>query len=243
MRSRLISPLTLPLGLLLATFPSLSHATVPDRIASVNGNSRVTVQGTVSGKVKLAADLGLAPQNTKLESLSLRFSMTAAQQADLTQLLAAQLNPGSPSYHQWLTPEQFGARFGLSASDLATVSAWITSQGFIITSVARSSTFINFSGTVAQAQQAFGTTIHTVSFNGEQHISTLTEPSLPSGIAGVVNAITGLDDFKLQARSGGRSVTIDPPQPLYTQTVGGVTSHYITPADLYTIYDYNPLIT
>ena len=102
--------------------------------------------------------------------------MTPAQQADLTQLLSDQLNPSSPSYHQWLTPEQFGARFGLSSSDLAKVSSWLTSQGFTITGTARSSTFITFTGTVAQAQKAFGTSIHSLSLNGEQHISNLTDP-------------------------------------------------------------------
>jgi Pro-kumamolisin, activation domain/Bacterial Ig-like domain (group 3) len=242
MRSRLVASLVLPA--LLPAFTTVAQAAVQDRIASaVNSGSRVSLPGTISGHAKRSADLGQAPGNTQLQSLSLRFSMTAAQQADLTQLQAAQLDPSSPSYHLWLTPEQFGTRFGLSSSDLAKVSAWLTSQGFTITSVARSSTFITFSGTVAQAQQAFGTTIHTVSLNGEQHISNLTDPVLPSAIAGVVNAVTGLDDFKPKSRSRARSVTIDPSQPLYTQTTSGVTSHYISPADLYTIYDFAPLTT
>jgi subtilase family serine protease len=242
MRSRLVSSLVLPTALLLAAFTTIAQAAVQDRIASaVNSSSRVSLPGTISGHAKSSADLGLAPSNTQLGSLSLRFSMTPAQQAALTQLQAAQLDPSSPSYHQWLTPEQFGASFGLSSSDLAKVSAWLTSQGFTITSIARSSTFITFTGTVAQAQQAFGTAIHTVSLNGEQHISNLTDPVLPSAIAGVVNAVTGLDDFKPKSRSRARSVTIDPSQPLYTQTANGVTSHYISPADLYTIYDFAPL--
>jgi len=246
MRSRLISHLTLPLGLLLATFPSLSHAAAPDRIAAVNGANRVPVQGTVSGRVKFATDLGPAPQDRKLESLSVRFNLTAAQQADLTQLLAAQLNPSSPSYHQWLTPEQYGARFGLSSADLAKVSAWLASEGFTITGTARSSTFITFSGTVAQAQQAFGTSIHSLSYRGEQHISNITEPVLPAGIAGVVNGVTGLNDFKLKPRSRVRSVPVNPvdsANPQYTQTASGVTSYYIAPADFHTIYDFNPLLT
>jgi hypothetical protein len=244
MRSRFVSALILPVAILLTAFTPLAQAAVQDRVAgAVSGSTRVSLPGTISGHAKHAVDLGPAPGDTKLDSLTLRFSMTAAQQADLNQLLAAQLNPSSPSYHQWLTPEQFGARFGLSSGDLAKVSAWLTSQGFTITSVARSSTFIMFTGTVAQAQQAFGTSIHTVSLNGEQHISNLTDPTLPTGIASVVNAVTGLDDFKLKPRSRVRSVTVDPSQPLYTQTLNGVTSHYITPADLYTIYDVNPLLS
>jgi subtilase family serine protease len=243
MRSRLVSSL-LPLAALLIAFTPFAHAAVQNRVVSaVNNGSRVSLSGTISGRAKHSVDLGLAPADRKLTSLSLRFSMTAAQQADLNQLLAAQLSPSSPSYHQWLTPEQFGARFGLSSSDLTKVSAWLTSQGFAITSVARSSTFITFSGTVAQAQQAFGASIHTVSLNGEQHITNLTEVALPSAIAGVVNSVTGLDDFKLKPHSRGRSVPIDSSKPLYTQTVNGVTSHFLSPADWYTIYDVNPLLT
>jgi hypothetical protein len=244
MRSRFVSSLILPVALFLTPFTPSAQAAVQDRIAGVAGGSgRVALSGTIGSHAKHSVDLGPAPADLKLQSLSLRFNMTQAQQADLTQLLAAQLNPSSPSYHQWLTPEQFGARFGLSSSDLAKVTAWLTGQGFTITSVARSSTFITFSGSVALAQQAFGTTIHNVSLNGEQHITNLTDPTLPSAIAGVVNAVTGLNDFKPKSRVRAYPVTIDPSKPLFTQTVGGVTSHYISPADFYTIYDFGPLTT
>jgi len=241
MRSRLVSALFLSAAVFLTAFPSIAHAAAQNRVVSaVNSGSRVALPGTVSGHAKHSVDLGVVPGDRKLDSLSVRFSMTPAQQADLNQLLADQLNPASPNYHQWLTSEQFGARFGLSSSDLAKVSAWLTSQGFTITSVAKSSTFITFNGTVAQVQQAFGTTIHNVSLNGEQHITNLTEPTVPSAIANVVLAVTGLNDFRLKPRSRARNVNADSLQPGFTSTVSGVTSHYIAPGDLYTIYSYPP---
>ena len=211
--------------------------------AAINDSSRVPLQHTIPPRARIANDLGSAPANTKLNTLSLRFNMTPAQQADLTQLMIDQQNPSSPNYHKWLTPEQFGARFGLSSADIGKVSAWLTSKGFTVTGVARSSTFISFSGTIAQAQQAFGTSIHTLSLNGEQHISNVTDPVLPSSIAGVVTGITGLDDFKLRPRIRVRSVKVDPLQPSYTQNTNGTVSHYIAPADFYTIYDVNSLIS
>jgi subtilase family serine protease len=243
MLSRPISRLALPLVLFGAAFPSFSHAAMQDRVAAVSASSRVTVRGNVSGHIKRASDLGAAPQDRKLESLSLRFSMTSAQQADLTQLLAAQLNPASPSYHKWLTPDQFGARFGLSSGDLAKVTSWLTSQGFTVTGTARSSTFITFSGTVAQAQQAFGTSIHSLTLNGEQHVANLTDPVLPSAIAGVVSAVTGLNDFRPRAHSRVHSISGNSANPSYTFTTTNGTDHFIAPADLYTIYDVNPLLT
>jgi subtilase family serine protease len=244
MRSRLVSSFVLPAAILVTAFTSFAQAAVQNRIATaVSGSSRVPMTGNVSGHAKHSIDLGLAPGDRKLDSLSLRFSMTPAQQADLNQLLAAQQNPSSPSYHQWLTSEQFGARFGLSSSDLSKVSSWLTSQGFTITGVAKSSTFISFSGTVAQAEQAFGTAIHTVSLNGEQHIANLTDPALPSAIAGVVLDVTGLNDFKLKPRSRSHAVTIDPLRPGYTTTISGVVSHFIAPGDFYAIYNSTPLFT
>ncbi|MCU1247773.1 MAG: hypothetical protein JWQ49_802, partial [Edaphobacter sp.] len=241
MSSRLVSSLALPTALLVTVLGSFAQAAVQNRIAGgANNGSRVALPGTIGGHARNSTDLGLAPANLQLESLSLRFSMTPAQQADLNQLLTAQLDPSSPSYHQWLTSEQFGARFGLSSGDLANVSSWLTTQGFTITSVAKSSTFITFSGTVAQVQQAFGTAIHNVSLKGEQHITNLTDPTMPSAIANVVLAVTGLNDYKLKPRSRAHNVTNDSVQPGFTTTVGGVTSHYIAPGDLYTIYDYPP---
>ncbi|WP_158942930.1 protease pro-enzyme activation domain-containing protein [Granulicella sp. S190] len=241
MRSRLLSFLVASAALLCAaSFTPFAHAVVQDRIASVAG-ARTPLTGTIMRRAQRAVDLGAAPAGKKLESMSLQFSMTPAQQADLSQLLTAQLNPASANYHQWLTPEQFGARFGLSSADLGKVSAWLTSQGFTITGTARSSNYITFSGSVAQAQRAFGTSIHSLSVDGEQHISNMTDPTLPSAVANVVTAITGLNDFRPKPRLRARSVAVaDPSKPLYTQTVGGVTSHYISPSDLYTIYDFPP---
>ncbi len=151
MRSRRLSYLIAPIAFFAATFVPSAEAVVQSRIVgSANGGARTPLPGTIMRRAQRATDLGVVPAGKKLESMSLHFSLTPAQQADLTQLLSDQLNPGSASYHQWLTPEQFGARFGLSSADLAKVSAWLTSQGFTITDTARSSNSITFSGVFKQ---------------------------------------------------------------------------------------------
>ena len=242
MRSRRLSYLIAPVALLATTFGPSAQAAVQNRIASaVTDGARTPLSGTIVRRAQRAADLGAAPADKKLESMSLRFSMTPAQQSDLTQLLADQLNPASASYHQWLTPEQFGARFGLSSADVAKVSAWLTSQGFTIESTSRSSNYIAFSGTAAQVQQAFGTSIHSLSVDGEMHIANLTDPTLPASVASVVTAITGLNDFRPKPRMRARNASSL--NASYTQTIGGTVDHFIAPTDLYTIYDFNPLLT
>lgn len=248
MHNRLLFRSLLPgLGLVLALTP-VGHAAPPNRIASISTESRAPLPHTVSPRARIAADLGSTPSSRILDNLTLRFSMTTAQQAALTQLLIDQQNPSSPRYHQWLTPEQFGAQFGLSGADLAKVSSWLTGQGFTITGVARSGTFITFKGTVAQAQRAFNTSIHNLSVDGEQHFSNTNDVSLPPAIAGVVATVTGLNNFTLKARAKVRTVAPASPvgsgnmvQPKYTSSVSG--AHFIAPGDFYTIYDVNPLIS
>ena len=241
MQNRSFLPRILPpLGLALVFAPFAHAARLPNRIASDAPGARARLDHTVSPKVKHAIDLSAAPSDRVLDSLTLRFNMTASQQAALTQLLIDQQNPTSPRYHQWLTPEQFGAQFGLSSADLAKVSAWLTSQGFTVTGVARSGTFISFNGTIAQAQRAFNTSIHTLNVDGEQHFANMTDVALPPSIAGVVSTVTGLNNFKLKSRAIPRTVGADVLNPQYTSSVSG--SHFIAPNDFYTIYDSKALI-
>ena len=119
-RSLSLRPTLLPL-LLLSIASSVSHAAVQDRISAVSSTSRVTLAHTIPRRALGGTDLGPVSAGLKLDSLMLSFNMTDAQQAALTQLLVDLQNPSSPRYHQWLTPEEFGAQFGLSAADLAKV--------------------------------------------------------------------------------------------------------------------------
>jgi len=220
----------------------IAHGAVssPQRILNpIDPAQTSQLPDNVPERARQSVDLGAVAENSQLTEMSLRFSMTAAQQKALTQLLADQQNPASPRYHQWLTPEQFGDQFGLAPADLQKVSDWLTSQGFKVTQVARGRTFLRFSGTVAQAQSAFHSQIHRVSLDGENHISNLTSPVLPAALAGVTTAITGLNDFHPRAHHHEWIVPAAA-NPAYTSAASG--NHFIAPGDFYTIYDENALL-
>lgn len=57
-------------------------------------------------------------------------------------------------YHQWLTPEQVGQRFGLSSQDLRTITAWLASHGFEVSRVSAGRTLIEFCGTAGKVTEA-----------------------------------------------------------------------------------------
>src|ERR1017187_3494352 len=213
----------------------VASAAVQDRIGTVSTSNPAEVPNSVNLRVKLATDLGPAAANTKLVGMSLRFSMTVDQGAALDQLLADQQNPSSPRYHQWLTPTQFAAQFGLSSSDIAKVTAWLTGEGFTVTGVANGGTFVTFDGTVAQAEAAFGTSIHNLSVNGEAHFANITNPRVPSAFANVVGAVTGLHDFRPKPR-----VHTSVASPRFTSSISN--QHFLAPGDIYAIYQVSPAL-
>ena len=202
---------------------------------NITNATRAEIADSVHPRARSAKDQGPTAGDTKL-SMSLRFSMTGAQSAALDQLLADQQNPDSPRYHQWLTPAQFGAQFGLSQADIAKVTTWLGAQGFTVTGVAKGRTFVSFDGTVAQANAAFGTSIHNLLSDGEQHFANITDVEVPSALSGVVGGITGLHDFRLKPRLKAEIR----PAPEFTSSTSG--NHYLAPGDLYTIYQMTPLL-
>jgi subtilase family serine protease len=211
-------------------------AQVRNRITqTVSQGETMEIQHSVNPKVSHSTDLGPVSPDTRLQSMTLQFSMSAEQETALDQLLSDLQNPASARYHQWLTPAQFAAQFGLSSADLGKVKDWLSSQGFIITAVANGGQFIRFTGTAGQAETAFGTSIHTVSYNGETHYANVTNASIPTAIAAVVSGVAGLHNFRMKPHVRANAV-----RPAFTSSVSG--NHYIAPGDAYTIYGMNGLL-
>jgi subtilase family serine protease len=177
------------------------------------------------------SDAGRLPADNRLQGITIVFSRTAAQQADLAALLDAQQDPESPLFHQWLTPDQFAQRFGLAESDINKVQSWLEQQGFSVDSVARSRNSIRFSGSVRQVEQAFQTQLHYFNVNGEKHFAASTDLSLPAALAPVVLAVRNLDDFR--------------PRPMHVQrdfTSAASGNVFFAPGDIRVAYDMNPLV-
>ncbi len=204
----------------------------PSRIDGRLSNARTFVlNGNIHPRLASAADQGEVEGTLPLPRITVHFQMTAAQRTDLDSLLQAQQDRSSPQYHKWLTPEQYADRFGVSASDLASVTEWLQSMGFTDIQPARGRTFITMSGTAATARLAFGTAIHRYRAGGVLHYANVSAPVLPRQLSGVVSAIRGLDDFRPQPRGKLR--------PRLTSEISG--NHFLAPGDFATIYNLTPL--
>src|ERR1700744_1078349 len=98
-----------------------------NRVAAQIDDSRVTtLLGNVHPMARGEFDRGVVNAETPLDHMIFQLQPTAAQQAALNTLVAAQHNPQSPLYHHWLTPAEYGARFGASPQDVSRMTGWLT---------------------------------------------------------------------------------------------------------------------
>ena len=174
-----------------------------------------------------------------MNQVTFELQPSAAQKADLEQLLAQQQDPSSANYHKWLTPEAYADRFGASPDDIAKIVEWLQSQSLTVGRVARGRNAITVSGTAGQMESALQTEIHVYVVNGETHYANATNPSLPVALQGVVQAIRGLHNFRLQPRIRKMSGLAKPAGFSPRYNLGGL--NYVVPGDFITIFDIQPL--
>ncbi|MGA2883272.1 MAG: protease pro-enzyme activation domain-containing protein, partial [Bryobacteraceae bacterium] len=215
----------------LAVFPAWGQA---DRIAHPLDLFQTQIlAGNRNPKARPQTDQGPLDPSERIDSVTLVFRLSASQASDLDELLQEQRDPSSPNYHNWLTPEAYADRFGLSHNDLEKATRWLEAEGFRVDYVSRGRTYVTFSGTVRQVRDAFHTEIHRYNVEGKSHFANASDPSVPSALAPVVLLIRGLDDFRTEPRKLTATPVAD-----FTSGGGG---HSLVPGDLAIIYDFGSL--
>lgn len=229
---------------------------------AINDQGFVPLKGNTPVFAQPKNDLGAASPKLPLKHMQLLLKRSAAQEAELKALLKEQQQPGSPNFRKWLTPEEFGARFGVSTDDLAKITGWLGSHGFEVESVAKSRLLITFSGTHEQLRAAFHVEMHQYSVNGETRLANSADPQIPVALLPVVSGFSSLTNYgprplhtdpRLVTRQKGQSWTMpestQPKQrtgvggvhPQFTVPISGHTYELVGPGDFATIYDVSPL--
>jgi len=145
------------------------------------------------------------------------------------------LDPASASFHQWLTPAQFGERFGPAAADLDRLVGWLLDQGFILDLVPQGRMALAFSGSAQQVQQAFGAPMFRYEVDGTVRYAATVAPSLPRSLAGMVEGILSLDTIPRAAlNTGFRKVS-------KAEDFSVLWAHFLAPGDFAAIYNTRAL--
>jgi subtilase family serine protease len=149
------------------------------------------------GRSPAAADVGATTTVAADEPISVTVALTLGNAAQLEPLLEATYTQGSPQYHQFLTTQQFEARFAPSAASIAAVTQHFQAAGLTVTRSATAQ--LHVSGSPAAIERAFGVQLHTYAVaptataSGYRYHAPLAAPQLPAEVAGAVRGVFGLD--------------------------------------------------
>jgi len=158
--------------------------------ALTSSSSKSALKGSKPSWASSSNYVKAADATTKL---GFRVYLGWTNQSGAEALARAVSNPRSSSYRHYLTPAQFRQQFAPTANQVAQVQSWLTSQGFSLVYTPANNHYVSAQGTVAQAKAAFGTSFGMYKVKGLTLRSPAADVSIPSSLAGVVNAVVGLD--------------------------------------------------
>jgi subtilase family serine protease len=128
-------------------------------------------------------------------SQQLRMSVTLKlrNQAGAEALARAVSTPGSASYRKFVSADAWRSQYAPTDATVSSVESWLRANGFTIGAVPANHRTVAFTGTVAQAEKAFGTTLRTFVKDGASVIAPTSATTIPSSVAGAVAGVSGLD--------------------------------------------------
>lgn len=248
-------PLLAAIACITPAMAAAQTASAPSRITSrVDQGQLVTLPGHTRTGLTPERDLG-AVEDSKPLRLVLLLQRSPEQQAELDSLIARQQQQGAPEFHKWLTPKEYGAKFGVATPDIQTVTLWLQSQGFEVKSVLNNGTMIDFATTAGGVRNTFKTELHYWNFAEGKQMANTSDPQIPAALATVVAGIKGLSpvparpahtpihpiqyDAETHNWHNVTAPSKDGIQPAYLDPNGNYVE---TPQDLYTIYNVNPIL-
>jgi subtilase family serine protease len=102
---------------------------------------------------------------------------------------------GAPTYHKWITQDQFNASYGPTSQEVDAVKNFLTGQGLTVLAVAENNAYMKVQGTVGAIQKAFHVQINGYSLKGKNYRSNKSDPSVNGQAGKYIAAITGMDDL------------------------------------------------
>jgi Pro-kumamolisin, activation domain/Bacterial Ig-like domain (group 3) len=215
--------------------------TLPRITSQPRDTDVVKLRGQVHQLARPEFDAGSVAPEFPMQRMVLLLRGNDAQEQALDQLLVDLQDENSPQYQHWITPREFGARFGVADEDIVAIQTWLMAHGFAVGPVAKNRLMLEFSGTAAQVSSAFVTEIHQYNIAGVMHVANALDPSIPKAFSGVVLGVLSMDDFRrksmMQIASRG------------ARAENGISPQYLTashqnalgPEDFATIYNVGPL--
>ena len=131
------------------------------------------------------------------QSLRLNLVLPLRNETELDRLLKDLYDPQSPSFHQFLTVQEFTDRFGPTEQDYAEVVRFAQQNGLTITDMAPNRMVLNVMGPVANIERAFSVTLNSYQHPTEQRNFYAPDREPVPNLAVSLWHVSGLDNFSI----------------------------------------------
>jgi subtilase family serine protease len=163
------------------------------------------------------------------ETVSLQVHLALHDVAGAQDLLAHISDPDDAAYGQYLSDDDFAAKFGPTDADLAAVRAHLEGHGLTVTEVPDNKAYVAVTGTASQVESAFYTQLGNYGVKGQTLHAPMVQPKVPASIGARVAAVVGLAQHKMAPmllKAGdvrGRSKPLDVAPNTCSEFYGAVT--------------------
>ena len=187
--------------------------------------TRHTHKEMAGGQAKMLGHLPAAQQ------LKLNLALPLRNEAELDDLLQKLYEPKSGLYHQFLSVEEFTARFGPTEQDYAEVARFAEENGLKVTGTYENRMVLNVTGSVGNIEKALHVKMNSYKHPTEARnfYSADREPAPELGAK--LWHITGLDNFSIPQPAGLKRDATTPPH-----TTGSGPSGYFLGSDFRAAY-------
>jgi kumamolisin len=165
---------------------------------------------------------------------------------DAEKLQESLYRPGDPQFHQFLTADQFVARFAPTGADVAKVVAALAKYG--LTAERTTPTTLKVTGLPADMERAFSVSLHAYEVPAHDNVpgytfhAPLSRPTVPNEISAAVAAVVGLDSRPmLHPLYQVAPPVITAPRASTPSTTTGDPFGSLTVTDFAKYYDVEPL--
>ncbi len=199
--------------------PLITEAVDETKLATLAGNTRpeATAQN----------DRGAVANDMRLD-MYLQLKRSPEQELAAKEFVESLTDKTSANFHKWINAAEYGRRFGVAPEDIAKVSQWLESHGFVVNAVPANNMVIDFSGNAGQVREALHTEIHNLEVGGRSYFANMRDPQIPAALLPAVTGVVSMNNFK------PRPMLV--PKAQYTVTPKTLP---VVPGDLATIYNLN----
>jgi subtilase family serine protease len=198
--------------LAISTFQRLAVTSCASILLFVSATAQAEQRPTMTTHVPEALSTGLAPLVGHLPStqrLSLAISLPLRNESELDVLLQQLYDPQSPSYHQYLSVQEFAARFGPVESDYAAVLNFAEASGLAVIDTFGNRMVVDVEGPAANIESAFHISLSIYQHPTENRTFYAPDREPTPDLDVPLLHISGLDNFTLPHAKNVRSSLAD----------------------------------